>query len=294
MGEVIAPALLDTLRQNLTRRTDVHQLAEFKRGARDAWAFGDYHQMATTEGLYDTGEQLVARIPVRRDEDVLDLACGTGNTAIPAAQAGARVVGLDLTPEMFVAGRARAAAAGVEIDWREGDAENLPFDDESFDIVLSTFGCMFAPRHEVVADEIARVVRHGGRIGLCNWTPEGTIGDFFRLVGSHVPPPPDFVDPPLLWGNEAHVRELFEGAGIDLEFERDEVGLRNTSVAEAVELYSTKLGPVAQARQLLEAEGKWPALRDQLTDLFERTNTSRDGRLICPSQYLLVLGRKQP
>jgi len=293
-GEAGTPVLLDTPRESTTRRTDMQQLAEFKRGARDTWASGDYHQMATTEGLYDTGERLVARVAVRRDEDVLDVACGTGNTAVPAAQTGARVVGVDLTPEMFDAGRARAAAAGVEIEWREGDAEDLPFEDGSFNVVLSTFGCMFAPRHEVVADELARALRPGGRLGLCNWTPEGSIGDFFRIVGSHVPPPPDFVDPPLLWGDEGHVRELFEGTGVELEFERDEVGLRNTSVADAVELYSTKLGPVAQARRLLESDGRWAALRDELTDLFERTNTAHDGGLVCPAEYLVVLGRKQP
>jgi SAM-dependent methyltransferase len=270
----------------------VQQLADFKRGTRETWAAGDYHQMATTEGLHDTGKRLVARVGVCRGEDVLDVACGTGNTAVPAARAGARVVGLDLTPEMFDAARARAAAARVEIEWREGDAEELPFADQSFDVVLSTFGCMFAPRHEVVADELARVLRPGGRIGLCNWTPEGSIGDFFRIVGSHVPSPPDFVDPPLLWGDEGHVRELFEGTGVDLEFERDEVGLRNTSVADAVELYSTRLGPVAQARQLLEGEGRWPALRNDLTGLFERTNTAHDGGFICPAEYLVVLGRK--
>jgi SAM-dependent methyltransferase len=268
-------------------------LAEFKQGARDAWASGDYHEMAMTEGLYTTGERLVARLDVHRGEDVLDLACGTGNAAVPAARAGARVVGVDLTPELFEAGRARAAAAGVEIEWREGDAEKLPFQDKSFDVLLSTFGCMFAPRHEIVADEIARVLRRGGRLGLFNWTPEGAIGDFFRIVSNYVPPPPDFVDPPLLWGDEAHVRDLFEGTGIDLEFERDEVNLRNSSVTDAVELYSTKLGPVAQARELLEAEGRWPALRDELTNLFERTNTSHGGQLTCPAQYLVVLGRKQ-
>jgi ubiquinone/menaquinone biosynthesis C-methylase UbiE len=271
----------------------MEQLAELKRGARATWATGDYDAMARTEGLYETGERLVARVGVRRDEDVLDVACGTGNAAVPAAQAGARVVGVDLTPEMFEDGRARATAAGVDVEWTEGDAEELRFEDQQFDVVLSTFGCMFAPRHEVVADEIARVLRPGGRLGLCNWTPEGAIGDFFRIVGSHVPPPPDFVDPPLLWGDEAHVRELFEGTGLDLEFERDEVGLRNTSVADAVELYSTKLGPVAQARQLLEADGRWPALRDDLTSLFERMNAARHGSLVCPAQYLVVVGRKQ-
>lgn len=271
----------------------MHQLAEYKDGARSAWATGDYDEMARTEGLYETGRRLVARIDVGDDDDVLDVACGTGNAGIPAAQTGAHVTGLDLTAELLDVARARAATAGVEVDWREGDAEAILFEDARFDVVLSTFGCMFAPRHEVVADEIARVLRPGGRIGLLNWTPEGSIGDFFRIVADHVPPPPEFVDPPLLWGDEAHVRELFEGTGIDLTFERDEIGLRNDSVTGAVELYSTKLGPVAQARQLLEGEGRWPGLRDDLTTLFERTNTARDGRLVCPAQYLVVLGRKR-
>lgn len=270
----------------------MHQLTEYKQGARSAWATGDYDEMARTEGLYETGARLVDRVGVRSGDNVLDVACGTGNASIPAAQSGARVTGLDLTPELLEVGRARAAAAGVDVDWREGDAEELPFDDEQFDVALSTFGCMFAPRHEVVADEIARVVRPDGRIGLFTWTPEGSIGDFFRIVGDHVPPPPDFVDPPLFWGDETHVRELFEGTGIELSFEREEIELRNTSAAGAVELYSTKLGPVAQARQLLDVEGRWLELRDELTRLFEQVNTSRDG-LVCPAQYLVVLGRKR-
>jgi SAM-dependent methyltransferase len=270
----------------------MQQLEELKHGARSAWAVGDYDSMARTEGLYETGERLVARVRIDRTDDVLDVACGTGNATIPAARAGARVLGLDLTPEMLAVGRARAAAADVEIEWKEGDAEDLPFEDERFDVVLSTFGCMFAPRHEVVADEIARVLRPGGRIGLCCWTPDGSIGEFFRIVGNYVPAPPDFVDPPLLWGDEAHVREVFEGTGIDFEFDRTEVGLSNDSVAGAVELYSTKLGPVAQARTLLETEGRWPRLRDELTTLFERYNAASDGRLVCPAQYLVVLGRK--
>lgn len=270
----------------------MQQLAEFKQGARAAWATGDYDEMARAEGLYQTGERLVRRVGVEAGEAVLDIACGTGNAAIPAALAGARVVGLDLTPELLEVGRARAAAAGAEVDWTEGDAEELPFEDRRFDVVLSTFGCMFAPRHQVVADEIARVLRPGGRLGLLCWTPEGNIGEFFRIVNDHVPPAPDFVDPPLLWGEAGHVLELFEGTGVDLEFERGEIGLRNDSVTDAVELYSTKLGPVALARSLLEAEGRWPALRNDLTRLFERHNAATDGRMVCPAQYLVVLGRK--
>ncbi len=270
----------------------MQQLEEFKQGARSAWAAGNYDEMARAEGLYETGERLVRRVGLDARDDVLDLACGTGNAAIPAAQTGARVIGVDLTPEMFESGRSRASAARVEITWTQGDVEDLPFESERFDVLLSTFGCMFAPRHKVVADEIVRVLRPGGRMGLCCWTPEGNIGEFFRVVGGHMPPPPDFVEPPLLWGDECHVRELFEGTGIELDIERDEIGLRNSSVAGAVELYSTKLGPVAQARQLLEAEGRWSALREDLTRLFERHNQATDGSLLFPAQYVVVLGEK--
>ncbi len=268
----------------------MEKLLEYKQGARSAWAAGDYDLMARTEGLYETGESLVACLGIQKGEDVLDVACGTGNAAIPAARTGARVTAVDLIPEMLDGGRTRAASAGVQVEWTEADAEELPFEDASFDVVVSTFGCMFAPRHEVVADELARVLRRAGRLGLYAWTPDGTIGEFFRIVGGHAPPPPEFVDPPLLWGDEDHVRELFEGTGVDLQFERGEVALANRSVADAVELYTTKLGPVAQARSLTEAEGRWPALRDDLTSLFERHNTSSTFSL--PAQYLMVLGRK--
>ena len=268
------------------------QLTEFKQGARVTWATGDYDAMMRQEGLYEVGPRLVRRVSVRAGEEVLDVACGTGNATIPAAQTGARVTGLDLTPEMLDMGRHRADAAGVAIEWTEGDAEDLPFEDARFDVVLSTFGCMFAPRHEVVADEIARVLRPGGGIGLCTWTPEGSIGDFFRVVGAHMPPLPDFVDPPLLWGDEDHVRELFEGTGITLDFEREVSDIRHPSVEDAVECYATKFGPVAQTRALLEADGRWPDLRDDMVKLFERHNTSGGTVVVFPAQYLVVLGHK--
>src|SRR5215212_6840043 len=157
----------------------IDQLAEMKQRTRAAWAAGDFPSIARRQ-IWDVGERIVQRVGVGRDEDVLDVACGTGNAALRAAQAGGRVVGSDLTPELFDAGRALAAEAGVEIEWVEADAEALPFEDERFDVVLSVFGCMFAPRHEVAAHEIARVLRRGGRFGICSWTPEGEMGAFFR------------------------------------------------------------------------------------------------------------------
>jgi ubiquinone/menaquinone biosynthesis C-methylase UbiE len=269
-------------------------LSEYKKGARVAWATGDYDQMARTEGLYATGERLVQRIDVTSADEVLDVACGTGNATLPAAVTGAKVTGLDLTPEMLATAGKRAADAGWKIDWREGDAEALPFEDEHFDVVLSSFGAMFAPRHDVVADELARVLRPGGRLAMANWTPDGSIGKFFATVMGFAPPMPAFVDPPLLWGDEAHVRELFEGTGVELEFRREEVVLRAPSITEAVELYTTNLGPVAQTRQAVEADGRWPALRDDLTAFFQRCNTTNDGSLSWPAPYLVVVGHKHP
>src|SRR5262249_16700184 len=140
-----------------------------------AWAAGDYPAIAKRQ-LWPVGERIVARAGVAPGDDVLDVACGTGNAAIRAAQAGGRVVGVDLTPELFVAGRKLAADADVEIDWLEGDAEDLPVDDESFDVVVSVFGCMFAPRHQVAADELVRALRAGGRVCVSAWTPEGVMG----------------------------------------------------------------------------------------------------------------------
>jgi SAM-dependent methyltransferase len=270
----------------------MQQLVEYKETVRSTWATGDYDAMMRQEGLYEVGPRLVRTVGIGVGEDVLDVACGTGNATIPAALAGGRVTGLDLTPEMLAKGRERAEAAGARIDWVEGDAEDLQFPDESFDVVLSTFGCLFAPRHEVVADEIARVLRPGGRMGLCTWTPEGSIGEFFRVVGSYFPPPPGFVDPPLAWGDEEHVRELFEGTGIALGFTREVSDIHHDSVQDAIECYATKFGPVVLARAALGSDGRWPRLRDDLIDLFERHNTSGDTRVVLPAQYLVVQGRK--
>jgi SAM-dependent methyltransferase len=260
----------------------MEQLAQYKESVRTTWSTGDYDAMMRQEGLYDVGSRLVKTVGVRPDEDVLDVACGTGNATIPAAAAGARVIGLDLTPAMLA--RARERAAGLEIEWVEGDAEELPFEDERFDVVLSTFGCMFAPRHEVVADEIARVLRAGGRLGLCTWTPSGVIGEFFRVVGGYFPPDPTYVDPPLSWGEEDHVRELFEGTGIELSFTREVAVIRHESPSAAVDFYATKFGPVVLARKALD--DRWPALRADLLELF----ASYDA--VLPAEYLVVQGRR--
>jgi ubiquinone/menaquinone biosynthesis C-methylase UbiE len=268
------------------------QLAEFKQMARSIWASGDYDAMMRQERLYEVGTRIVSRAGIGPGDAVLDIACGTGNAAIPAASTGARVTGVDLTPEMLKVARRRAEAVGVEVDWREGDAEELPFDDRSYDVVLSTFGCMFAPRHDVVADEIARVLRPGGRMALCTWTPEASIGDFFRTVGAYLPPMPEFVDPPLLWGEEQHVREVFESTGIELTFERETWDIHHDSIEAAVECYTTTLGPTVLARNLAEAQGRWPELRNDMVRLFQRHCSANGSGVVFTAEYLVVLGRK--
>lgn len=260
------------------------ELAKLKQGARSAWAAGDYPAIAHRQ-LWPVGQRIVEAVGVRPGEDVLDVACGTGNAALRAAQAGGTVIAVDLTPELFEAGRRLAAEAQVAIDWVQGDAEELPFEDESFDVVLSTFGCMFAPRHAATARELARVLRPGGRLGITSWTPEGGTGTLFRTVGEYLPTPSPLAEPPLLWGTEPHVEALFAGTGVELEFERDTVAQAPfDSTDEAVEFMATKFGPLMMARQLAEASGRWTELRARLADLYEREE---------PLEYLVTLGRKE-
>jgi len=263
--------------------TELSDLARIKQGARATWAAGDFPAIARLT-LWDVGPRIVAAVGVQPGEKTLDVACGTGNAAIRAAEAGAQVTGVDLTPELFDAARAEAADAGVTVDWVQGDAEELPFEDKSFDVVLSTFGCMFAPRHAVAAAEIARVLRPGGRVGLTAWTSEGGMGSFFRTVGAYMPPPPPIAQPPALWGDDDHVRELFAESGIELKFRRETVAqARFESTDQAIEYMSTRFGPMIMAREMLTAAGRWDDLRADLTELYERDE---------PMEYLVTLGVK--
>ena len=264
--------------------TELAELAKLKQGARATWAAGDFPAIAERQ-LWEVGPRIVAAVDVRPGEDVLDVACGTGNAALRAAQAGGAVVGLDLTPELFDTGRRLAAELDVVVDWVQGDAEDLPFEDESFDAVVSTFGCMFAPRHEVTAHELARVLRPGGRLGIASWTPDGGMGAFFRTVGPYLPPPSPLAQPPALWGSEDHVRSLFDGAGIELEFDRAVAPSPPfDSTDDAIEFITTKFGPMIMAKQLTETSGRWPELRAGLAELYERDE---------PMEYLVTVGRKE-
>jgi SAM-dependent methyltransferase len=184
--------------------------AELKARHRAMWASGDYPSMVETF-LLPLGPRLVDACGIGSGMRVLDVAAGTGNASIPAAQRGAQVTASDLTPELLDAGRRRPEAAGLPIEWVEADAEHLPFEGESFDVVMSSIGAMFAPHHQAVADELVRVCRPGGTIGLLSWTPEGMIGALFRTMGPFAPAPPPGAQSPPLWGGEEHLLELFAG-----------------------------------------------------------------------------------
>lgn len=186
---------------------------------RKMWATGDYPELAARV-IPQIGARLVEALPIGPGVRVLDVAAGTGNAAIPAARAGASVVASDLTPELLEAGAASVAGADLDLTWETGDAEALPYADDSFDVVMSAIGAMFAPHHQVVADELVRVTRPGGTLGLLSWTPEGHIGQLFATMKPYAPPPPPGAQPPPLWGSEAHVTELFGDRLDDVQLTR--------------------------------------------------------------------------
>jgi SAM-dependent methyltransferase len=266
-------------------------VAELKLVHRSTWAAGDYAAVARHIDE-SPPRDLLARMDIQAGQDVLDVATGTGNLAIRAAAAGARVVGLDLTPELFEEARARALAHNVVVDWVEGDAEELPYEDESFDRVLSAFGVQFAPRHEIVARELAGVTRPGGRIGLVNWTPEGAIGELFQIMGRYLPPPPEFASAPPLWGRESHVRRLFADSRVVLDFARGYNPWRFESPEAWVSFMETNYGPTLKARQRLEAEGTWEDCRAEMLAMARRRNEATDGSLLMRAEYLIAIGHK--
>ena len=260
--------------------------------ARATWDAGDFGAIASLITI--VGEDIVARASVTDADEVLDVACGTGNATLPAARCGARVHGLDIAPRLLDEARERAASAGLEIDFVLGDAEELPWADGTFDVVLSTFGCMFAPRHEVTAAEIARVMKPGGRLGLCCWTPDGDVGALFRTIAAHLPPPPEWFRPPPLWGLPEHVAGLFAGTGVEPRFERTSVGFAFASPAAAVATYEEKFGPVVMARAALQDEASRQALHDDLLEFFtEHGSIDAEGRTVSTADYLVITGEKQ-
>jgi SAM-dependent methyltransferase len=260
---------------------------DLRQRARATWAAGDWDDFSRL--VAPVGPVVLDRVGVEPGQDLLDVGTGSGGTiAIPAAQRGARVVGVDVTPELLEHARRRAADAGVEIGWVEGDAQDLPFADASFDRVVSTFGAMFAPDHARAAAELVRVCRPGGRIAMVTWTNDGFAGELFKLSGRFMPPPPPGVQPPPLWGVESHVAEVFGAAGVTPSIERETVEFRFESVEDAVRHYADDFGPFVMARAALEPQGRWDEFLAAFADLVTRFNAAGDGATI-RSDYLVIL-----
>lgn len=255
------------------------------------WALGDYHRFALST-VWQLGPVLVSACGIRADQRVLDVATGTGNIAIRAAQAGARVVAADVTPEHFETGRHAAAAEGVELEWREADAQALPFADGEFDVVTSCFGAMFAPDHRAAANELVRVCRPGGTIGMMNFVPDGAAGEFFSVLGRYAPLPPPDALPPLLWGRESYVRTLFEAQVASLDIMRQSYVEKARSARAYVELFRQTFGPMIAIRTLLADEPKRLAAFDRDFDEFvsRSSRETADGIEIL-YEYLLVVAR---
>ena len=261
---------------------------------RAMWASGSYPTMVETF-LLPLGPRLVDALDIGAGDTVLDVAAGTGNAALPAARLGADVTASDLTPELLEAGRKVAEAEGVELRWAEADAEHLPFADASFDVVMSAIGAMFAPFHQPVADELVRVCRPGGRIGLLSWTPEGMIGSLFRTIGQFAPPPPAGAQPPPLWGGEEHVRELF-GDRVDLKQRREgrarghRLRLGRTTTASTSRAY---YGPTIAARANAAKNGREAEFDAALDAFCDEWNRGTGDAARFEMEYLLTVGTRR-
>lgn len=269
--------------------------AQVKARHRALWASGDYPAVAA-ELIPELGPRLVAACGIRGGQRVLDVAAGSGNAAIPAAAAGATVVASDLTPELFDAGREIAARNGLELQWTEADAEALPFADNDFDVVMSCVGAMFAPRHQVTADELVRVTRPGGTIGLINWTPTGFIGQLFATMKPYAPPPPPGASPAPLWGSEDHVRELFGDKVTDLVVQRETVLINQCATPhEFREYWKSNYGPtIATYRFNADDPAKVGDLdRDFLKFLEEWNQSGEPDSTLYRAEYLLVTAVKR-
>ena len=265
---------------------------ELKARHRAMWASGDYPSMVETF-LLPLGPRLVQACGIGPGMKVLDVGAGTGNASIPAAQAGADVTASDLTPELLDAGRRRAEAEGVTLEWAEADAEHLPFGDASFDVVISSIGAMFAPHHQDVADELVRVCRPGGKIGLLSWTPEGMIGALFRTMGPYAPPPPPGAQPPPLWGSEQHLAELF-GDRVDFGDLRRDV-LEVTAFEHPRDYgqhFRERYGPTIAARKNAERDGRLAEFDEALDQFCDEWNRGASDQARFEMEYLLAVGTR--
>ncbi len=256
---------------------------------RATWTAGDFGVIGRM--VEATNEEIVSRLDIKSGMKVLDVACGTGNSAIPAAKRGAEVIGVDIAPNLLEQARIRAKDAGVEVRFEEGDAEQLAFPDNTFDLIITIYGAMFAPRPDLVVSELKRVCKPGGRIVMGNWTPAGFVGQQFKLGAKYVPPPPGMT-PPVQWGDESIVRERFKDGISKLEINR-----RNASFKlpfdenEAVEHFRKYFGPTIRTFEALDAKGQ-AAYRRELTALWKEHNNATDGTVQADGEFLEVIATK--
>jgi SAM-dependent methyltransferase len=253
------------------------------------WGSGDFAVIGTT--LQIVGETLVEAVDIRAGERVLDVAAGNGNATLAAARRFAQVTSTDYVPHLLEKGAARAQAEGLAVWFEVADAEALPYDNESFDVALSTFGAMFTPDHGKTARELLRVVRAGGRIGMANWTPEGFIGQLFRVIGAYVPPPAGLLSP-ALWGAEPHVVELFGPQAIDIRCMRRQFNFRYRSAAHWIDVFRAFYGPTHKVYAALDA-AQQARLTADITALLEHLNIGGKNSLVVPSEYLEVVITKK-
>jgi ubiquinone/menaquinone biosynthesis C-methylase UbiE len=267
-------------------QTSMEQLKQRMRGV---WMAGDFGQIARYSA--QGAQEFVDRLTVEPAMDVLDVACGTGNLAIPAARRGAHVTGIDIAPNLLEQAHQAATAEGLSIKFEEGDAEQLPYPDASFDLVMTMFGAMFAPRPEITAKELMRVCRTGGRLAMANWTPESFPGEMFRLSARHVAPP-EGVPPPVLWGDERVVRERLQTYSSNIETTRRKLRFEYPfSPVEAVQFFIRYFGPVQSTLSRLDEKGK-AAFTSDLENLWKARNEGDDTRTIVYNEYLEVVATR--
>ena len=265
------------------------EMETLKTKLRATWEAGDFGEVAKI--IAKGGEEFIDRLPIKPGMKVLDVACGTGNTAIPAARKGADVTGVDIASNLIDQARERAKGEGVNAKFDVGDAEDLPYQDASFDAVTTMFGAMFAPRPDVTASELKRVCKPGGFIAMANWTAEAFTGDMFKTNAKHVPPPPGMA-PPLQWGNEQTIRERFKDGISDLQLNRRKITFEYPfGPEEVVEHFRKYFGPTQKAFESLDQAGQ-DALRKDLVDLWTKHNQATDGSTKVESEYLEVIATK--
>lgn len=286
MANATSPSATQVSRPAAAATSD---LSALKIRQQAAWSSGNYAVVGTT--LQIVGEQLCEALDLKAGSKVLDVAAGNGMASLAAARRWCRVTSTDYVPALLQNGRARAEAEGHPIEFIEADAEALPFDDNDFDVVISTFGVMFTPNQDRAASELVRVCKPGGRIGLANWTPEGFIGQVFKTLGKYLPPPPS-ARSPALWGTRARLAEMFGGAAIEIKPETRHFNFRYRSSKHFLDVFGTYYGPINRAFAALDQQ-RQVELRDDLNALILRMNRASNGTMVVPSEYLEVVITKR-